>query len=215
MQWDEIFKDPRYTELPPAVEVLDFLEPLAAARARRVLDHGCGAGRHTLLLVQRGYDVTGIDISPRGCELTRRRLASAGLTAEVRVGDIRELPEPPASFDAVVSRGVITHGTSADVQLSLGEIARVLRPGGLVMSTFISTESSLLGRGERIDEQTWVCDDELEAGVVHHFMTREDVCAMTERHFEQIALTHQRHDGVVDNEREYVSAHWIFVGRRG
>jgi cyclopropane fatty-acyl-phospholipid synthase-like methyltransferase len=214
MQWDDIFTDSRYTELPPAGEVLDFLELLPQAPGREVLDHGCGAGRHTLLLAQHGYAVSGVDISPRGCELTRRRLEQAGLEARVTIGDMRKLPYERRLFDAVVSRGVITHGTCPEVATAVAEIARVLRPDGLFLCTFISTRSSLFGRGERIDDRTWICDDELESGVVHHFMRRQDVRAMTRRSFEEIAITHLEHGGVIDNGRPYVSAHWVFTGRR-
>jgi ubiquinone/menaquinone biosynthesis C-methylase UbiE len=214
MQWDDIFTDSRYTELPPAEEVLDFLALLPQAPGHEVLDHGCGAGRHTLLLAHHGYAVSAIDISPRGCELTRQRLERAGLEARVTVGDMCKLPYEARLFDAVVSRGVITHGTSAEVATAVAEIARVLRPDGLLLCTFISTRSSLLGRGERIDARTWICDDELESGVIHHFMRREDVRAMTCPSFEEIAMTHLEHSGVLDNGRSYVSAHWVFTGRR-
>jgi ubiquinone/menaquinone biosynthesis C-methylase UbiE len=214
MQWDQIFADSRYTELPPAEEVLDFLALLQQAPGREVLDHGCGAGRHTLLLAQHGYAVSGVDISPRGCELTRRRLEGTGLEARVTVGDMCKLPYRARLFDAVISRGVITHGTSADVATAVGEIARVLRPEGLLLCTFISTYSSLLGRGARCDDRTWICDDELESGVIHYFMRGEDVRAMTRPWFKEIAMTHLVHGGVVDNGRPYVSAHWVFTGRR-
>jgi tellurite methyltransferase len=214
MQWDDIFRDARYTELPPADEVVGFLPLLAQAPGRRVLDHGCGAGRHAVLLAQEGYDVFGVDISPRGCRLTRKRLRDAGLKGRITVGDMRALPYHERSFDAVVSRGVITHGRREDVAAALREIERVTRPGALFLCTFISTRSSLIGSGLAIDSQTWVCDDELEKGVVHHFMTREDVRAATAAAFEELGLEHYEHGGLVDTGRPYVSAHWIFTGRR-
>src|SRR4051794_33789359 len=214
MQWDDIFRDARYTELPPAEEVIAFLPLLAEAPGRRVLDHGCGAGRHAVLLAREGYEVFGVDISPRGCRLTRERLRDAGLDGHITVGDMMALPYVDRSFDVVLSRGVITHGRCEEVQRALREITRVLHPGALLLCTFISTRSSLMGSGSAIDPQTWVCDDELERGVVHHFMTREDVRAMTAAAFEELALEHYEHGGLVDAGRPYVSAHWIFTGRR-
>lgn len=139
---------------------------------------------------------------------------SAGLTARVTVGDMSQLPYRDGCFDAVVSRGVITHGRRHEVLRALHEIERVLRPDGLLLCTFISTRSSLLGQGARIDAQTWICDDALESGVVHHFMTEDDVRAATTSGFEEIWLVHCEHGGLVDTGRPYVSAHWIFTGRR-
>lgn len=214
MQWDDIFRDKRYTELPPADEVIAFLPQLAEAPGRRVLDHGCGAGRHAVLLASEGYDVFGVDISPRGCELTSERLRDARLKGQITVGDMKALPYDDNSFDAVLSRGVITHGRREEVHAALREIEGVLRPGALMLCTFISTRSSLMGSGSAIDPRTWICDDELERGVVHYFMTREDVRAATAASFEEMALEHFEHDGLVDTGRPYVSAHWIFTGRR-
>jgi ubiquinone/menaquinone biosynthesis C-methylase UbiE len=214
MQWDDIFRDARYTELPPADEVVEFIPLLAGAPGKQVLDHGCGAGRHTLLLAREGYDVSGLDISPRGCQLTRERLHDAGLEANITVGDMTALPYGDGSFDALISRGVITHGRRAKVHAALREIERVLRPGSLILCTFISTRSSLMGAGSRIDAQTWVCDDDLERGVVHHFMTCADVGAATADAFETLACEHYEHGGLIDSGRPYVSAHWIFTGRR-
>jgi SAM-dependent methyltransferase len=52
----------------------DELERIACARAiGRVVDVGCGAGRHSLHLQDQGYDVTAVDSSPGACEVTRRR----------------------------------------------------------------------------------------------------------------------------------------------
>lgn len=66
----------------------------------RILDLGCGAGRHSLYLQNKGYDVTGIDNSPLAIKVCRSR----GLE-KVLVGDIENLDFPPASFDTFLIMG--------------------------------------------------------------------------------------------------------------
>lgn len=107
--------------------------------ADRVLDAGCGAGRTSIALsrVLRQGGIVAIDrfdaeyIDDGGRALLDRNLAIAGLTDRVEVvtGDLTAMPFEDASFDAAVSTNVYDHlgkGKAA----ALGEIRRVLKPGG-------------------------------------------------------------------------------------
>ncbi|WP_061290833.1 class I SAM-dependent methyltransferase [Herbidospora cretacea] len=90
----------------------------------RLLDIACGAGLALELAAARGAEIAGIDASPRLVAVARDR--SPG--ADIRVGDMHDLPWDDASFDAVTSfRGV--WGTTP---IALQEIHRVLKPGGRV-----------------------------------------------------------------------------------
>jgi ubiquinone/menaquinone biosynthesis C-methylase UbiE len=106
-----------------AIELLEATVP----RGARVLDVGCATGELTEEMIRRGYDVMGIDISEAmidyaGAHHGRDRF---------RVGDIEQLPFPDNSFDAVMCLGVVAY-LETDVR-ALGEIRRVLKPGGRAM----------------------------------------------------------------------------------
>jgi len=96
----------------------------------RVLDVGCGEGRPSLYLSHRLPEVVGIDISPANIALARETARLAGLNrVTFEVGDIENLRFADASFDGVCFGGnVLTY--QFDVPRMLGEIHRVLRPGG-------------------------------------------------------------------------------------
>ncbi len=66
----------------------------------RVLDIGCGAGRHSLYLQKLGFDVLGIDVSPLAVKVCRLR----GLK-QAKVGSIEEMDFKPGSFDSVIMMG--------------------------------------------------------------------------------------------------------------
>jgi len=109
-------------------------EALRAAGARpeeRLLEIGCGMGRYTLLLAQRGYAVEGMDISPS--LLGRlRSFAGEGHPITLHCADIAE--PPPAlegKFDVVL--GLFTLHHVHDMAACFGGIRRVLRPGGRVL----------------------------------------------------------------------------------
>jgi ubiquinone/menaquinone biosynthesis C-methylase UbiE len=219
MDWNDLYKDETFRLREPNDEVIVFTHHLVE-RIRPpapILDVGFGAGRHAVFLARRGYEVHGVDISERGKKYADRWLADEGLTADLRIADMKSLPYPDATFAAVLSTRVLTHGTGPEIRQALAETARVTSPGGLFGGTFISTESSMLGKGERVDDQTWICDDPSESGVTHHFMTEQNVLDSVAPYFKPLrlpAVKHVRHRGEIDTGRPYVSAHWIYIGLR-
>jgi SAM-dependent methyltransferase len=98
----------------------------------RVLDLGCGHGRHTLELARRGFDVVGIDRMEGFLGLARREASAAGLDVRFDLGDAREIEDVEA-FDRVLCLfdvfGLHTDEENLDV---LRRITRALRPGGKV-----------------------------------------------------------------------------------
>ena len=107
---------------------IEELARFADARGRRVLEIGVGLGADHQRFAEAGAELSGIDLTPRAVEHTRRRLELFGLTSDLRVGNAEALPFPDASFDLVYSWGVIHH--SPDTPAAAREILRVLRPGG-------------------------------------------------------------------------------------
>jgi SAM-dependent methyltransferase len=107
----------------------------------RVLDMGCGAGRHAFEMFRRGGDVIAFDQD--GDELAgvldlfgAMREAGevpAGAEADIKQGDALSLPFADAEFDRVVAAEVLEH--IPDDEAAIAELARVLRPGGTMAVT--------------------------------------------------------------------------------
>jgi SAM-dependent methyltransferase len=101
-----------------------------------VADLGCGHGGPGLQAArQTGATLIGIDLSPAGIELARRRAAQLGLDQQARflVGDMAATGLPDASCDAVLSLDVLPF--VPDKAAAAREVARILRPGGWLAFT--------------------------------------------------------------------------------
>jgi len=107
------------------------LEMAGPLEGRRVLDVGCGDGTHSLGAAAAGARVTGVDASPEMLEAARKRAKERGVGAALEVGDARSLPFADGTFDVVLAVTVLCF--IEDVDLAIGEMARVLRPGGRIM----------------------------------------------------------------------------------
>ncbi len=94
------------------------------------LDAGCGGGRFVVALAQLGAkEVKGIDISAEAVEATNARIQERGLSqASAQQASVLQIPFADASFDYVVSSGVIHH--TPDPKTGFQELVRVLKPGG-------------------------------------------------------------------------------------
>lgn len=101
--------------------------PLEAGQS--VLDLCCGQGTMSAVLSQRGFRVTGLDISASMLAIARRQAPQV----DFQEGDAQNLPFHDASFDAVVSNMGIMH--LPDQPRALAEARRVLRPGGILAIT--------------------------------------------------------------------------------
>ncbi|HXK24341.1 MAG TPA: class I SAM-dependent methyltransferase [Myxococcota bacterium] len=122
------------------------LERLRVRPGERLLDAGCGEGRHCFGALERGAHVVGLDLDPAGLHAHRLRLELRAkeclrLGAFVQ-GNTFALPFPDACFDKVICSEVMEH--VHDYRAAARELARVTRPGGLVAVTIPTATSENL-----------------------------------------------------------------------
>jgi SAM-dependent methyltransferase len=138
--WFERFFDLDYLELEPQAspkltrrEVDFFLASMALAQGARILDLGCGVGRHALELAARGYQVVGLDLSRTLLERAVQEGRARRLAVDFVHGDVRNLAFRKL-FDAVLFWGnTFGYFRDAENALVLHKVAQALRPGGRLL----------------------------------------------------------------------------------
>jgi ubiquinone/menaquinone biosynthesis C-methylase UbiE len=95
---------------------------------KRLLEVGCGMGTDLLQFARGGAICTGVDLTPRSIEISRRHFKLYDIPGNFLITDGERLPFPDESFEVVYSNGVLHH--TPDTAGALREIHRVLRPGG-------------------------------------------------------------------------------------
>ena len=160
IKWNERYADDEYQMgLAPSrflAERIGLLKTLCPGN--RALDIACGEGRNSIFLARHGYQVTAVDISDRGIEKGRRRLASEGVTVDFRMDDL-EGYEFTERYDLIVNinfllRDLIPKGVTA------------LNQGGVFLFETILDSPQLPG----VHTKNYL----LQPGELFRLFTRED-----------------------------------------
>jgi SAM-dependent methyltransferase len=124
---DAYFREIEQRRYQSHYHLRDLFSSLKGSRGR-LLEVGCGIGVDSTQLAECGFDVTAIDLTENAVDVAKRFAAARGLSIDFGVGNAEVLDFPDASFDVVYSFGVLHH--TPDIERSVAEVRRVLKPGG-------------------------------------------------------------------------------------
>jgi len=112
---------------PPAARLVGFA---GVEAGQDVVDLACGTGVVAVTAARRGARVTALDITPELLVRARENAGMAAVEISFREGDVEELPFPDHAFDVVLSQ--FGHMFAPRPAVAVGEMLRVLRPGGTI-----------------------------------------------------------------------------------
>ena len=174
--WDRIYRvrgDLRFAVLP---KIRKAARDFKASNYKKILDLGCGTGKHSIFLAKQGFLVYATDMSPAGIDIAKKKAESQGLkNIHFKQHGMRSITFTNGFFDALICTWSIYHGTLNEIRKTIGEIYRVFRPGGTVITDFLSVTTESYGLGREIERDTFIGDKDQEEDVPHHYTTKEEI----------------------------------------
>lgn len=187
--WELAWREGRWEEKsPPLAEVVEFASELKRANARTILDLGCGAGRHAVLLAKEGFQVAALDVSGTALKTLDSRLKAESINNVLIIEhEMGELPFIEDYFDGIVSTNVLHHGKSVEIKKTIDEFYRVMKPGASAFLIALSSSDFRKGTGSKLELNTYVFTTGEERGIIHHFFTKQELQSFL-RKFETISF---------------------------
>ncbi len=180
-EWDEIFSKKGRVFNEPHQDMVTIAELFRNGGVRRILDIGCGTGRHLVFFAREGFQVFGFDASQQAISLAEDWLKEENLFASLiqyRMEDI--FPYEDMMFDAVISIQTIHHNRIQNIRSTVSEIERVLRPQGYIFITIpVLTEEPIDPKHDwnlkEIEPATYLPQKGPESGIIHHYFTDDEL----------------------------------------
>lgn len=173
--WDKVYQEWKGDVFKIDENIPRIFRSFEQRKVKRILDLGCGAGRHTIFFSKKGFEVYGIDVSSKGVRIVKQRLKKAGFSANIRVGSIYEsLPYKDKFFDAVICIKTLNHARIEGIRKAIREIRRVLVQDGLVFVT-VRKRVAKKKRLPHIDiaPRTYIPTGGKEKGMVHYLFNKK------------------------------------------
>jgi ubiquinone/menaquinone biosynthesis C-methylase UbiE len=174
--WERIYREVGDLQIKVLPKITRASKVFKGRDYKKILDLGCGTGKHSIFLAVKGFSVYGTDISLTGINIAKKKADILNLdNIRFKQHDMRSIPFANNFFDAVICIWTIYHGTLPEIFKTINEIYRVLRSDGMVITDFLSISDSTYGIGREIERNTFLGAKDTEEDVPHHYSTREEL----------------------------------------
>ncbi len=206
--WDSLYQQRGVVQKEPSPKADDAVRFFRTVRTERMLDLGCGTGRHTAYLARNGFQVMGCDSSEAALRIARGVLPEV----EFQVCDVGSLPYRSQNIDGIFCHAVIQHGTLAAIKKAIAEMHRVLKRGGALFLTVTSTEHPEYLTGHEIEPGTKLHIDAIDGDMPHHYFTEPEMRDLFGR-FVIAKLEH--YEAPSEKSPGRIAATWAIYATRG
>ena len=189
--WDwDIVKEREYWN-DPSDESYYYAEKWKREGRKRILDLGCGLGRHSLLFARYGFHVTAIDTSQSAIDHLSGYCSDHNIDIRCDVGDMHSLPYEDGDFDCIFAYLSVSHTDSKGIHRILSEMQRVLVPEGSLFFTLCSKDTWSFTQScyPRIDDNSIVKTDGPEKGLPHFYVDQDDIKKLM-KDFQLVRIRH-------------------------
>ncbi len=210
-KWEKNYQNNRFFLKWPDEMVVRFMNNSMKHSGEKVLDLGCGSGRHSELFIENGFEVYGCDISTTSILMTKNRLKQFNLEKRFVATHSWNLPYEDNSFDYVVGWHSIYYNTFTHLEKTLDEIYRILRKNGMLLVRLLSYDDYRRSLGKRIANKTYVGSKKAldHEGITYCTVNKSDIKNLF-RKFKKINIGYNE----FSFDLKYKRCHWIIIAKK-
>lgn len=212
--WERLHRENRFRPKYPAEIVVQFVfRNFKNLKGAKVLDLGCGAGRHVKFMIDEEIDAYGVDISKEGIDYTKK-ITNSKIDNKLCVSSSNKLPFDDNFFDGIISYGVLYYMDLENIKKSIKEIHRILKKDGKAMLVVRNKKDYRFGKGKEIEKNTFIIDvnekDKCafnENNMIMHFFEMDEILELFKM-FDKIVV-----DEIIETHEnmEYSDANYIIT----
>jgi SAM-dependent methyltransferase len=207
MSIEDIYKNtpleqiPWNNENPP--ELLVELIDSGKVQPCKAIDLGCGAGNYAVYLALRGFEVTGVDLSPMAIKIAKENAEKKRVKCNFIIVDVvEELGKLDQTFDFAYDWGLLHHILPERRQKYIENVQRILNPGSKYLSLCFSQEDTGFGGSGKFRESS--------LGTVLYFSSEEELKELFRPYFKIIDLRTIK----ISGKFEPHVFNYVFMGRK-
>jgi len=195
--WEALYKEKGIVQKEPSRFVKEAVGFFKRQNLKKVLDLGCGTGRHTIFLSKKGFEVYGCDASESALKIAKGIIKNA----KFEKCDMTSLPYEDNYFDGVLCHFVIQHGKIEQIKKAISEIYRVLKKKGILYLSVPSIKHPEYLTGEEIEPGTKINIDAIDSDVPHHYFTYNELKNLFDK-FNIVELKHTEFQSERDSNKK-------------
>jgi|SRR5690554_954559 len=196
----------------PDESILQFMSRFNPDIQSKVLDLGCGIGRHAIAFAQKGFDVVALDNSQEGLNELKKEMEKQELKIKIVQGNYLEPILKKESFDIIISYNVIYHGYRDDIKKAVKLCKDYLKPKGTLFFTCPSRDDGKYGSGKKVASNTYRSLNSVHPGDIHYFSDKKDIKEFIQG-LKLISLKKNEHYWDNNGEKQF-SSYWEVVAEK-
>jgi len=212
--WDSYWGDEKKLEYwrKPAKSVLQLMSEFNPDIQSKVLDLGCGIGRHTIAFAQKGFNVVALDNSQEGLNELKEEIKKKELSVNIVVGNYLEPIFEKESFDIIISYNVIYHGYKENFKKAAELCKNYLKSKGTLFFTCPTRDDGKYGNGEKVAKNTYRSLNSVHPGDIHYFSDEKDIKEFIHG-LKLISLKKNEHYWYNKGEKQF-SSYWEVIAEK-
>lgn len=131
----------------------------------RVLDMGCGSGRHAILAAEFGHESYGLDIADGGFSFCQNQASQKNVNINLKIASMEDTNYNGSYFDAVICYNSINANPLTSQKYIINEIYRILKPGGILLINFYGEKdwsaSHCKSYGREVEQDTYLVSGDI------------------------------------------------------